>query len=746
MKTIFLNRIVCVLCAFAILLSICGCSNNTNVAIKPYDASSEINTIQSGVIAQNSNYLLEWDADKYCVSLRSKTSDLVYSTIPYDYYLQLADTNIENAIGLLVSPLKVSYYQEGVNTIQKVEGSSLFSNGRIASERVENGIKVTYYFDTLEFSIPIYYVLEEQSIKIYIVPSEIEEHIYKIHTISIAPMFCSVANSAENYVVIPSGSGAIMYTDERNTSSRTYTTSLYGNDLSCQVYEKFDNTQNALIPAFGAFSDQKGMVGIITDGAESAEISTECGNANLKVSNVYTTFVVRNYNISQVEYTGEQKVKEFWAFADKITSASKYAVAYYPIVGDKANYSGMAELVRNYFIDKYDMSENAQNSELSVDILGGVETKNFVFGVPYYSVSSTTTFNQAEDILKDISNYSNSIDVRLLGFGESGMSPGKVAGGFDFASVYGKKKDFISLQNLCSNNEFNLFVDYDIVGFNKSGNGFTVSNDCIRTVNGYKANQNIFSISLRNIDEEQKEYYILNRSSISKASEKLLSIANDKDIGNISLSTLGNIRFSDYTDYKYYNCNNMEQNVRAIIENYKASNKKVMVDAANSYAAAVADKIVNAPTLSSQNDAFDIDIPLYQMVFKGYVPLSNTPINYASNSDIQFLKCVESGTGLSFALTGGYDSKIADTAYSSYFLTTVYNDNKDLIADYIKRYHEIFSMISDSQIISNTVIDKELRCTTFNNGVVVYINYGDSERTIADITVPAKDFNWIESR
>lgn len=736
----YINKIFALVISLAVVLSMTGCAEKQATADKPYNAEADINMLDSGLVCENDNYTLSWDSEVNCVILTAKTTGEAWSSIPYDYYSAGA---FQGKAGVAMqSPLDISYYTKGVNQIKKLTGyMGAVRKGRVASEKTQNGIKVTYYFDEVEIAVPVYYTLNSDSVSVSIIPSEIEEHDNKICEVSLSPYFCAVANSAENYLFVPSGSGALMYTDVRG-DARLYEEKVYGADLAQQVYEKFENRQTVRMSAFGAASNNTGMLGIITDGAESASILAESGNEAVGYSNVYAKFLVKSYNISQVEYSGNEKIKNFWAFADKISPADRYTVTYYPLGQDNANYSSMADIYREYLTDKYGMTEKSTDSLLNLEIIGGAFVKKFMLGIPYYSVEKATSIKEAEGIIKELSDKTSSINARLLGFGQSGVNAGKVAGGYKLSSALGNKSQLNSLNAFCKDKGIDLYFDYDILSYNDSGNGFSKNNDCIRTVNGYKANQNIFSISLRNIDETKPQYFILNRKGVNDAAEKL---AKKALVDSISLSNIGSAVYSDFSEYEYYNCNGMINTVIDIAKLLKENEKTVSFDSANDYAAAVADNITNAPVVSSKDNALDIDIPFYQMVFKGSVSLSNTAINYGVDKQTQFLKAVESGVGLTYSLTENHNNELMETQMS-YFVDSLYSNNKSSIIKHIDDYSELFEKVKSAKVSEHIILNQDVRKTVFDNGVTVLVNYGESDYIADGFTVPKCSFTFTEGR
>lgn len=84
---------------------------------------------------------------------------------------------------------------------------------------------------------------------------------------------------------------------------------------------------------------------------------------------------------------------------------------------------------------------------------------------------------------------------------------------------------------------------------------------------------------------------------------------------------------------------------------------------ANDYSAVISDKIFDVPLSSAEYNSLDVDIPFYQIVFKGYVPLSSESINTSANSRKSYLQSVSVGSALQFSLINNYSSKLASYLY-----------------------------------------------------------------------------------
>lgn len=737
-----IKRISTVVIALAVVLSLCGCAEDEQ---KPKRAGYESLKIgkgaDDGIVAENDRFTLSWEGERACVLLTDRQNGTVWSTIPYDYYQTGETTGKANSS--MGAPLLLEYVSsKNMAAVKSVNGyTGVIKNGRISSKKIENGIKVYYCFDKLQVVVPVNYTINDAGINISVCPSEIIEYDNLIYKISVAPFMCSAQNSTEDdcYLVVPSGSGAIMYTRAAESGkAEEYCETVYGADPTRHESEKPLNLSAVRLPMFGAKQKDKALCGIIEEGAACAEIEAQTGDEKIGRSAVWVTFALRGSNVSAISFNGGQTT-DVENISKEISSYERLSVGYYPLYGEDADYSGMAKVYR----ESLDRKDKVSEVPVTLNILGGLQIKELLLGLPYQKTVAATTMSGALDIIKKATEASVlETDVVLSGFGSTGLDIGEVAGGFDFGSVFGSKKDYNLLQKYCENNKIPLYADYDIVNFSSSSNGFSKTFDASKSANSFTAYQNHYSVSLRNKNNDYERYVLLSRASLFEAAEKLFDTAKDKKLFGVGLSTLSNTAYSDYDSQDFAVRHKAEEDVTSIIKKADKNGLSVVTSGANAYAAEVADKVLDAPMTSSKFDVLDMDIPLYQMVFKGITDIS-TPINTAINPQKRFLEAIASGSGMTFVLSERYDSRFATSKHSA-FAVSLADDNIKLISELSKKSKEYYNAVSGAKIEEYTALSDTLSLTKFDNGVAVWVNRSDTPVTLEQGTVEANGFMYKE--
>lgn len=742
MKKIY--RILSLLLVFILVASVVGCGKSATEVTKKvnYDDLKKENGLASGDIVENNNYILTWDNDRAFIKLTEKSTGNIWSSIPYDFYTSGKKSGkVAIKMG---SPLILSYFNvENNSAVKTVNGyTGIIENGKVVCKAIKNGMRVQYFFDKLKIMIPVDFVLRDNGISVSINLRDIVEEDNLVYKISLSPFLCHAANSnnkSEQYIVVPSGSGALMYTYE-NGDAREYSEKVYGDDPACYKNEKLINTESIRVPMFGAKNGDTALCGIIEEGAACSSIDAIVGDSGIGYSSVYPTFTIRGSNISAIDFQGGN-VTEVETISKELSGYKTVTVAYYPLTGDNADYVGMASVYREYANDAFKKTyTNKNDTRLTLKILGGLQISDSMLGIPYKKTVAATTFEEVLDIVEQVNKLTNEkFDVILSGFGDSGLDIGKIAGGFEFAKVFGGKKPYKKLKDYCNNNGIGLYSDFDIIRFNKSGQGFSKTFDAAKASNLFTAYQYQYSVALRNIDEKDKRYVLLNRSLVGKAVTKLLALSDRNEIEGLSLSTLGSIAYSDYANPSSYVRGNTEKEMTDIIKRIKNQGISVMVSNANAYAAASADKVTDAPVTSSMFDALDCDIPLYQIIFKGLAGVSSAAINTAKVPQEQLLKALEGGSGIEFVLSANYITEFATTKHSA-FAVSLFSDNIDSIKECIQKTGNFYDAIDGTVITGHNILSNGLHYTEFDNGTQLWVNYGKVPVTIDDGTVEAYGF------
>lgn len=750
------------LCILLVLPFMTGCTGTgeNNAYVIP----ETITVLESGTVASNDTFDLIWDKDLYTVLLKNKQTGTVWSTVPYESYLEMREeydmlyelyeemkeydpemvAPTVNDVGNinLSSPVFIDYYRPDMGSLENSKAYNTCMESKLVNvSAIDNGIKMTFYFSEPQITFSLNYTLRGDSMQVSMPLSEIVESGFtQLISVSLLPYMCATENvdDKSNYVMVPVGSGALMYTDKDvQYNSRKFMGKVYGADPSAVVLEHVADEQAVRLPVYGVKKGNTALLSIIESGEGAATVVGETGYRN-GYSAGYTVFEVRGKDVTEAV---REKYKDRDIYNGNYDENAVYTVGYYPLEGENANYGGMAKRYREY-LQKAGMlvDGTVDQKPYQVELLGGSLLKEFVAGFPYYALQPTTTFEQAQTILKDlVSATGKSPAVVLSGFGDTGLSVGAIGGNFTFSGALGGSGGHDALEEYCKSAGIPLFTDFDVVQFSQSGSGFDPLFDTARTPSMQLASFHPLTLNYRNENEEARvKVSLLSRNKLTAALEKLQTFAKG-NFNGISLNTLGQMAYSDYADAQYYLSGNLREQLAPVFKALREDGHTLSFAQPNAYAAGLADVITDAPLQNGGYRFLDETIPFYEMVFAGNTALYTNAINLSPNAEALILRALEAGVSPSFTLSGSYVIDLAD-AEQTEFYGTLYEGNKATVVSLLQTYGPIFEKIGGKAITAHELYAKDLSKTTFEGGTILWVNHGTKDVTVGDQVIKAGSF------
>lgn len=723
-------RKVNILLALVMMFSVCACNGSAaRISHNEFNQNFETFIPDSFVAAENENFFLEWNSETGRIIMTDKKNGIPWSYVPFELQqTRFDDDGYEITNNPQVeSAIIVSYVDPENNLDDSVNSyTGAVKKKNIYVSQIFNGISITYYFEKEEISVTVDFILRNNSLEVTIDPKKISEGNVTVVSISLAPFFCSVQNETnDTYLFMPSGSGALIYADKSSEDVTVVSEEVYGTDArrpEDDVIKTF--TQSVRMPVYGAKNGDRAICAIIEKGAESAIINANVGNSVIGYSAVYATFDVRSHELMLTNTSSSQRTK----YSDEMTE-NIFSIGFYPLYGDDADYIGMANCYRGFLKDTYELSSTENECSVNLKIIGGTEYLKSVLGIPYNSVYVTTTVEQAQNIVKDIfEGIGSNISVQLYGFGRSGIDVGSLSDNLVLCKKMGSENQLIALSNYCKSNGISLYLDYDLLRINSSSKAASFRSDSAITTNGRRVtlyNYHIYSGARDTTGRgwnNSSSFTLLKRSLIPEAVAKMLDSTKKYKLSGVSISTLSYIAYSDHSQREYYSKGLMASQVATEIDRIRNDGLSVLSVSANDYAAASSNRIYEVPFSSSGYDVYDTDVPFYEIVFKGYVPMSSPIIGTQANNQKSILKAIESGCGITYALAYNYSNELINTP-SLIFYGSNYRLNKNNIIDFAKKYEDYYAAVLNATITDHIVITDTLRKTVFSNGIVVYVNY-----------------------
>ncbi len=736
MKNILFKTVSLVLCV-VMVLSFVGCSGV--VVGKNVTEDFKTATIMNGEKLENEKLTLSWDAKNKCLILTDKQSGAQWTTSPYGYLSKEERPAMQKKY--IESPIHVKYlenYEFQDNTSPDPAddyGYAALRDSSYSIVKEDNSFVISFYFKQSNSIIPVRYTLKDDCVGISIDTDAIVENEDPIYSIAFTPTFCAVEKGTkDSYMFYPSGTGALIDTSNVNLLAASYSAGIYGDDAARKIRDDLTNQKQVYVPVFGTVVGDNAICAIVSSGAEHATINYASSYEKTDYSAVYTELHLRGYDFNTIK--GNLTYEETAIYSEDRLTGSVFEVDYYPLSGEDASYNGMAKLYQKKLYGNNDATSITEDA-FSLKIHGGLLEQRNILGYPYNTLLALTTYKDIANMLGELSSTGVTPNIQLYGFGKSGMDIDKVAGGFGLGSAFGSKKDLQKVVEYCNDKGIDLFVDFNVIEFASDSLGYSATFDSAKTANKQAAFRYYIDKSVQTQDSENYDRFrLLKRDKVLKASQTLAKKIKGYNLPGISFSTLSDTAYSDYSSDEYYVKKNMGSFVQGIVENYKNNGYTYAANGANAYAAVMADCVFETPMNSSELDVFWTDVPFYQMVFKGKTEITSEAVNAGETMSKKQLQALETGSSMLFNVFSTYDSTLTYSPFKGLY-GAVYADNKDDIVKVATDYSDYYKAISGQTISNHELITRDIRLTTYSNGVKIYVNYSSADYVSADGTVAA---------
>ncbi|MBE6903884.1 MAG: hypothetical protein E7480_04685 [Ruminococcaceae bacterium] len=720
-----MKRIVAVLIT-AITVFCCG-----------FCVCAEAQPQETQVIAQNSKLILNANLSNGDFFVTEKASGDIYCSQPF---LEKPD---DNAVGMertnMMSQITVEYIDAKKNTFVKNSKVAVINKSSLSGTKNGNGVRFEYNFKEENFVIPVEITLEEDRLCVDIIASEIKETgENKIISISLLPYFGATYADEKGYLLVPDGSGAIAEFNSMTSYKFGYSKEVYGEDPI--LYKKFKDTveEKVYMPIFAIKREKSAMFAIVEDGAAVCTINADLAGIKTSYNSAGVTFNYRALDTTHLaEMSNEDRV--LYVVPKKPYSKEKFRVGYYFLEGENADYSGMAELYRNYLIDKYNLSDKkSQGIALNLSYLASAEIKKSFLGIPYTGQVTLTTLDDVSKALEKFEQNGNgSVSVSMLGAFKGGLY-GKIPTNLSINKKIGNVK---KINTLIEKNK-NIYLLADIQKVYKGGNGISSITGVSRSVSGARAEQ--FSYYLNTFDKNHsfKKWYLISALNLEKISDTIAKSVN-KINGAFGIYNSGANLYSDYDKNNIFDRQAMLDITQTAFEKISNASEGIYFKDAFIYSLSTANMISSVPMKSSQYDMLTKDIPFYQMVIHGICDYASNSVNLEGDTELAILKSIEYGAAPDFSLIVRNTDIIHKTSEKGYYscnsavweerIHTLYNSTRSF-----------YKAVAGQYMTAHRELEKDVFETVYQNGYSVIVNYSDKDISVNGNTVKAESYCFLK--
>lgn len=578
---------------------------------------------------------------------------------------------------------------------------------------------------------------------------------YPLTSIGLLNYFGAAYTDSEGYMLIPDGTGALIYNNNGKADATPYNRRVYGTDFAQQPIPEFSTVQLGQIhlPVYGLKDGDQAFLAVIEEGDAMARIEATVAGMRDSYNKVWASFEY----IPQVRVflDAEGELIHLRRLSLNMYQSRPYegdiAVRYHFLTGDDATYAGMARRYREHLVEKHGLARLSQGQQmpLVLDIVGGIDKIRPVFGVPSNVVEPLTTYDQTAEIVDDLLAAGvDALEVRFLGWLRGGMNhvfPNRVR-------LEPKIGDRGALARLASRLEaqgvgFYPSVDFTVVHRDRMNDGFVSFTHASRFLNRNQAFLNTHNLATLQPDPARRRP-ILSPSQYERVVGGFLQDFAGLRLGGLALGDLGKTLVSDFRlDVRRVVDRQQAQQITVDqLRRMREQGLELAIDGANAYALPYAKYVVNAPWHSRGPAVLDRPIPFYQMAISGYIAHASPPANLLPQDWRGYvLKLLEVGALPAFAVSHADGSQVKKSSFDDLYSLS-YEANRDGI---LSVYEEVQAILGDlwrTPIVDHFCIDRLVCVTTFENGDAVAVNYSDESYEIDGVTAPPMGYVRFDRR
>ena len=600
--------------------------------------------------------------------------------------------------------------------------------------------------ESLSITIPLEYRLTDKGLEATVKAADIEEHgnVY-ISQIDVLQFFGAASNKAQGYILVPDGSGALINLNSGNQAT-AYNQAIYDIDPGAQNYVVIEETECARLPIFGIKADDNAIFARITAGDAIASVNADVAGKLNNYNYAYASFNVREKEL--LNMFGVQGSKSDIPVVEKSLYKIDLSVSYSFLTKDDASYSGMARTYRKQLIDEGILKETNQSESvpLYLDIIGGVEQKKHIMGIPYEGVCAMTTYDEASEIVDNLydSDITN-LRLNYQGWFNGGIYH-DVADKIKLIGSVGSKSDLESLNKKLEDKGGKLFMDVAFQKVSHESKRFTSVLEASKYYSGYVVELGATDPSTvrqtSNLEwYDEMIYYMISPKFLNRYVDKFASKITKYDVSGINLTDLGSVLTSDKKRSELINRQQAENIVIGQYEKLAETKKNLMETGGNEYSLKYVSDIIDAPTSYSAYYIIDEQVPFYEMVIHGSISYSGEAFNLMDDDldDDFVLNCIEYGIAPRFTLSYKDPSKMKYTSSADKY-SVLYTTWLDKAKEMYGNINEALKDVDGSAMINHEKLDNGLIKVDYENGKTIYINKTSQDITVDGNTVKAKNY------
>ncbi|MDD2648274.1 MAG: DUF5696 domain-containing protein [Eubacteriales bacterium] len=607
----------------------------------------------------------------------------------------------------------------------------------------DGGFTCKAYFPEIKCGFTVTVTLEDNGVSVSIPLEGLvqdDEENFAISSFYVYP-FMGYSYMGENggYIFIPDGQGAIInLQDNENRYSSPFTATVYSQNIGLAplttgaVYMNTSTgnpAERIMMPVFGIAheDDRLAYVSVIESGDDNAIIEANFnGVSNLPFDWAFAKYT---YRVVYSQQTGPSS----GTVNKRLPHINNFDIKqhFFFLEGDSANYCGMAKQYGKYLDSRgvFEHIEKMSDFGIQVDMFG-TENENGMLGTQ--PVVMTSADNMAE-ILKDLkARGADNVMSVILGWMNNGYTGGLPLTSYSPSGAIGGAAGLERVFSAARETGAEVYLDTD---------SFTMTFDTAGMLKYSalkKVDSSTYTMPLYAWVYNSAGY--LNPVKLMEYSASLSREYVSRGVSGASLSGFPQVLTAYYLGDKYHDKSECREYFERSASLY-SEKLPTVISSPSAYLWRYARALAGVPAAGSDYAYTDAEVPFLSIALSGRIPVYTEYVNFQANTRRFFLKLVEQGTRPAFLVTWEDPIELSETN-ANWIYSSKYELYSEMIASWYSELKTLHDMIDASAIASHSV-SGAVTTVTYDNGLTIYLNYGDKPAEAGGFTLEALSYKAV---
>ena len=641
------------------------------------------------------------------------------------YYVSGKDDNVtvKDSAGTQIT-LPLAAAQETPTTVYTKDAAGVA--GAVNAGDITSVVKNTYIKATLLDGTATRYPADKVV--------QISEYSYTIASFFVYPfMGHSRAGEGQGYMIIPDGQGAIVgFEDNEGRYTSPYDKQVYGVNIGVEdQFHSEDRVQaeDVIMPVFGMVhtNSQIAVLGVIEQGDIGARIQAYPNG----VRNLPFDWVTAKYTLRFV--FNQPMGPSAGNVATRTEKRRDFDIVQHFLLesGESANYAGLAVAYRDYLIEQETFAEAAEREfDVQLDFLG-LERENYILGKQDVVM---TDFEQAAAIMDELAAAGvENMSVTYRGWQTNGLTGGVPTDSYSPGRSLGGASGLKALAEKAAQMGVPFTLEADVLSLNTETHP-TLTFSALKKITSQTWSRPTFGMVYDTL-------YYCNPATTESAATTLVDQMVKAGIPGISFTGITQLLADYYYRDAYHDTSEMAAVYSGIIDRANDSLLTTLTSP-NAYLWRYANVINDLPVAGSDYTYTDAEIPFLTIALSGQIPYYVEYVNFQANTHEFFLHLMEQGARPSFLLTWEDPIELQNSNSSSIY-SSRYELYKDMIVEWYTDLETLFDVVGEDGMIMNHERSGDMVKVTWDNGTLVYLNFGDKTAEMDGVSLEKLSFKVV---